>query len=208
MIWNGTEYRPGEIISEEMYEEYIDRASGRGANLKETNLWKDKYEMGFVCPNGMGGWDAFVYDGSKHRFLGTFSKEELFAPYRESWGDYRDRLMAEADRMSATEAIDVLRTIYVDPRSKREWTETGLKMANDPECLRWFSDYWAYVRWNEHGNECSLSEIGFGGFVDTILNYGDFIDYLREGDDTEGNELADRLEELSRKYSKSRGKGR
>jgi len=132
----------------------------------------------------------------------------VFEAEEESWEEYRDRLMAEADGMSATEAVDTLRALYVDPRSKNEWTEAGLDMANDPECLRWFSDYWSYVRWNEHGNECSLSEVGFGGFVDTILRPEDFKGYLQEGDNREGRELADRLEELNRKYTKKGGRRR
>lgn len=35
--------KPG-IISEWDYEEYIDRAYGRGADLRETKLWKPTYD--------------------------------------------------------------------------------------------------------------------------------------------------------------------
>ena len=208
MIWKGKSYSKGQMIPEEMYEDYIDIAYGVGCDLKETRLWKSSYQRGFACPDGNGKWYAFAYDGRNHRFLGTFPEEEVFEPEEESWEAYKERLMAEADRMPATEAIDTLRALYVDPRSKGEWTEAGLKMANDPECLRWFSDYWSYVRWNEHGNECSLSEVGFGGFVDTILRPEDFKGYLLEGDNREGRELADRLEELNRKYTKKGGRRR
>ena len=114
-------------------------------------------------------------------------------------------MLSEADRKPSNEAIDILRALYVNPRSKSEWTDEGLSIANDPECLRWFSDYWSYVRWNEHGNECSLSEVGFGGFVDTILHPEDFRGYMLEGDDDRGRELADRLEGLNRKYSNKGG---
>ena len=51
MIWNGKRYGKGQIIPEAMYEEFIDRSYGTGHNLKETRLWKDTYERGFVCPD-------------------------------------------------------------------------------------------------------------------------------------------------------------
>jgi len=208
MIWNGKRYGKGQIIPEAMYEEFIDRAYGTGHNLKETRLWKDTYERGFVCPDENGGWDAFAYDGRNHRFLGTFSDDEAFSHEEEDWEDYRDRMLSEADRKPSNEAIEILRALYADPRSKAEWSEDGMRMANDPDCLRWFSDYWSYVRWNEHGNECSLSEVGFNGFVETILHPEDFRGYLLEGGDDNGRDLADRLEGLNRKYSKKGGTGR
>lgn len=169
--------RPG-MISEWDYEEYIDRAYGRGADLRETKLWKPGYERGFVCPDDNGMWLAFAYDGRRHRFLGTYGFDDVFGPEEEDACDRRERMLAEADGAPGSDGIDILREIYLDPDFRRETTPTGLRIAADPECIRWIKDFWAYVQWNERGNEASLSEIGFGGFVRDILGPTDATEYL------------------------------
>ena len=208
MIWKGKTYKAGQEISEWMYEDFIDIAYGRGENLKETKLWKDPYRYGFVCPDEEGGWIGFAYDGSRYLFLGTFSEEDVFYPEVEDFYDYSERMLKEADRLPSVEALEVLRTLYLDPRSKDDWTDEGLRMASDPECMRWFSDYWDYVRWCEHGNECSLSEVQFKGFVETVMDPGYVLEYLLpEGDETDTSmELAERLRKLNKRYAKRRKK--
>ncbi len=198
--------RPG-IISEWDYEDYIDRAYGRGADLRETKIWKDSYERGFVCPDGNGDWLAFAYDGKRHRFLGTYGFDDVFGEdtngEEEDWYDYRERMYAMADRTTSADAIGILRNLYTDPRNTGK-TAAGMRIANDSECLQLMADYWSYVRWNEHGNECSLSEIGFEGFVTDILDPGYALNYLMpEGPENAGDrekELAGRLKALHWKY--------
>lgn len=208
MNWKGKEYRKGQIISEEMYEDFIDIACGRGEGLTGTRLWNDRYKKGFVCPDEEGNWIGFAYDGSRYYFLGTFSEDEVFYPDEEDFYDFRERRMSEADSLPSVEALEVLRSLYLDPRSRKDWTDEGLRMAEDPECLRWFSEYWDYVRWCEHGNECSLSEIGFQGFADTILEPEYVLDYLLydgEGD-RESRGLAERLRLLNERYGRRNGR--
>lgn len=200
MIHRGKTVRPG-FIPEDLYEDFIDIAYGRGEDLRETLLWKDSYERGFVCPDGNKLWLAFAYDGKRHLFLGTYAFEAVFPPEEEDWYDYRERRMSEADRLPSSEAVDILRSLYLDERNGRPDSRL-VRMANDPACLKWFSDYWAYVRWCEHGNECSLSEVGFEGFADCILDPGPYLEYLLpEGDETdEGKILAEELKLLHRRY--------
>ena len=207
MIWKGREYRKGQIISEQMYEDFIDIAYGRGEGLKGTRLWRDRYERGFVCPDEEGGWIGFAYDGSRYYFLGTFRADEVFYPEEEDFYDFRERRLSEADRLPSVEALDVLRSLYLDPRSKEDWTEEGLAMASDPECMAWFSDYWDYVRWCEHGNECSLSEVEFKGFVDSVMDPQYVLEYLLTDSDDRSEGLAERLRALNSRYGKGRMKG-
>jgi hypothetical protein len=196
--------KPG-IISEWDYEEYIDRAYGRGADLRETKLWKPAYERGFVCPDDNGGWLAFAYDGRRYRFLGTYGFDDVFEAEKEDPYEKRERLLLEADTSSVPKGIDILRRLYTDPDFRQEATSVGLKIAQDDECIVWICDYWDYVKWNEHGNECALSEAGFGSFVEDILDPHYALEYLmpegREKAGTEEKLLADRLMVLHRRYS-------
>ena len=197
MIHGGKEYRPGPI-PEELYEDFIDIAYGRGADLRETRLWKDSYARGFVCPDGYGQWLAFAYDGKHHLFLGTYVFEAVFEPEEEDWYVYRDRRMSEADRAPTDEAIRILRDLYLDERNGKERTPKGVRIAGDPECLRWMADYWSFTRWNEHGNEPCFEEIdGFQGLVDCITQPQSLLDYLVDSGE---KELAERLYGLSRRY--------
>ena len=198
MIHKGMEYRPGEI-DEMLYEDFIDIAYGIGDDLRNTKLWRPEYRYGFVCPDEEGGWCAFAYDGSRHLFLGTFATEQVFGPEEEDWYDYRERMYSEADRAPSSEAIEILRKLYLDPRNKVEWSDVGQRIANDGECIRFLTDYWDYVRWCEHGNECSLSEIEFSGFIDSILEPEYVLDYLQDDD------LKKRLRKLHRKYAGAKG---
>ena len=203
MYWNGKEYRPG-IVSEMLYEDYIDKAYGRGHNLRDTKLWRKGYVAGFVCPDGNGRFDAFVRLQSGYRYLGNYSYDDLFEPEVEDAYDWRNRMLALADSQSVEQGIQTLREIYLHPDFRYETSKAGLRMADDPLCMDWFVDYWKYVKWNERGNECSLSEVGFQGFIDTILDPRYVTEYLLpEGCETdEGEMLARRLEQLNRKYSK------
>ena len=204
MNWKGTRYRKGQEIPEDVYEDFIDIAYGRGENLKDTKLWKDSYRFGFVCPDGNGKWLGFANDGERYLFLGTYSDEDVFQPEEEGWYELQERLMEDIDSKPSSEAVDILRRIYLDPRCRTDWTEEGLRMADDPECMKWFSDYWDYVRWCEHGNECSLSEVQFKGFVETVMDPEYVLEYLLpEGDETDtGRELAERLRKLNKRYAR------
>ena len=201
MIWKGKEYRPGPIISEWVYEDFIDIAYGRGSNLKDTTLWKDSYRYGFVCPDEEGGFMAFAYDGRNYRFLGTFDSS-IFPEEEEDWYDYQDRMFSEADRSPSDKAVDILRRLYLDANNRQEQTAVGLEIAKDPECLRYMADYWSYVRWCEHGNECSLSEVRFEGLVNDILDPTYVLEYLSNDEDSkEARRLEKVLRKLNKRYS-------
>ncbi len=88
--------------------------------------------------------------------------------------DRYEGLLRMADRVPPHEGIEILRRLYLE--GKHNTVEKAI--ANDPDCIRWFGDYRDYVLWNEHGNACSLSENGFEGFVQCILDPEDSLDYL------------------------------
>ncbi len=203
MKYEGKTLKRGEI-SEWAYEHFIDVAYGRGANLKDTKLWKPGYVRGFVCPDDNGGYFAFAYDGEKHLYLGDFKHSQVFEDEGEDKYDKEERMLREADRSNVIEAIDILRSLYLDPDFKELTTPEGMKIAGDPDCIKWMSDYWNYVKWNEHGNECSISEVRFEGFCEDLIDPSNAIEYLmpdgpKYADDT-AKELAERLTRLNKKH--------
>lgn len=200
--WKGVTYLPGVVIPEELYEDWIDRAYGTGRNLKDTTLWKRTYQYGFIAPDGDGGWFAFANDGRRCLYLGSF--DDRIIPDEEDWEDYRTEKLMEADVSKPREAIWILRNLYLDQNSKDEWTEKGLRIASDKECLDWFVDYWTFVRWNERGNQCSVLEIGFTGFIDTILDPGQVSEYLLDAGCDRAVDLDTRLSVLARRYAGGR----
>lgn len=195
--WRGTVYCPNVVIPEELYEEYIDRAYGIGRDLKDSNLWDDHFDGGFLAPDGNNGWFAFAFKGDTHLFLGSYTFDEAFMTDSD-WDDYLYDRLEEVDRAPPEEAVWILRGLYLDDKSER--SKAGVRMADDPECMDWFVDYWSFVTWNEHGNQCGISEIGFSGFVDTILNPGEVSDYLLACESDEAYTLNDRLSRLHRRY--------
>lgn len=201
--WKGVTYLPGVAIPEDLYEEYIDRAYGRGMSLRDTLIWNDRYERGFVTPDWEGGWYAFAYDGRKHYYLGQFGSEQLI-PDEDSWEDHEYEMLLKADTSVPKEAIGILKDLYLDGRSDSRPSRTDLAIAGDEECIRWFIDYWTFVRWNEHGNQCSVSEIGFDGFIGMILRPAPVSEYLKEADCDTARELDRRLAKLHRKYGDGR----
>ena len=201
MRYLGREIEEGPI-DEWIYEDFIDIAYGRGENLRNTKLWDERYDRGFVCPDENGRWLAFAYDGKRYLFLGDFSFDDTFGPDEEDWYEYEDRMFRKADSLPAPEAINVLRELYLDPRNG-ETTPEGIRIANDPACVEWIADYWTYIRWNEHGNECSLSEVGFGGFAEDIrypMRATEYLEYGYPDCDPRGTALSNRLMELHRKH--------
>ena len=126
----------------------------------------------------------------------------------EYWYDYKYDLERIADKAETGYSIWILRKLYLDNEMRAYQTPKGLRIANDDECLQWMIDYWNYVRWCEHGNECSLSEVEFSGFVDTILDPKWVSEYLMydgpETDDPTVLDLNDRLMRLHRKYGGKR----
>jgi len=77
-----------------------------------------------------------------------------------------------------------------------------MAMARDPDCLDWMADYWRYVVRNEGGNQPALSEIGFAGFVNAVLDAGNTSSYLMQSDFGPREErLLRGLEELNGRYA-------
>lgn len=104
---------------------------------------------------------------------------------------------SEADRMNRP--IRLLLDVYRKYQSKDSLAD---RVAEDEEALDWLDDYWTYVRWNEHGNESSIEEVGgFVGFAQTFLYADQFIDYLMYDDydkiDDRERDLIDRLRRIA-----------
>lgn len=206
MLHYGKEYRKGQFIPESMYEDYLDYAFGRGRTLKGTTLWKDEYDRGFLCPSENSGWEAFAFDGTNHIYLGNFGDDIILQDnYEDNWIDHFEEMCSKADRSNSDEAVRILRDLYLDGRNKDEWTEIGVRIANDAECIDWITEYWSFVRWNNHGNESSFSEIGgFKGLIDCITEPEYVFDELSESiesGDVDAAALKDRLEQICHRYS-------
>ena len=99
-------------------------------------------------------------------------------------------------------AIEILRDCYVKYQADNDKI---LSVANNDDAIRWLTDYWAYVRDMEHGNEPSIAEVeGFSGFAQ-IIAYPDItqqtMEYLLYDDydkiDNEAKDLIDRLTALT-----------
>lgn len=128
-------------------------------------------------------------------------------PYDES-DDYDvyeiiDQAYNEADRLSRP--IHILLDTY---QKYEEHDPNADAVANDREALEWLDDYWEYVKWNEHGNESSIDEVGgFRGFARTVTD-SDYVDstldYLIYDDydkiDPTARDLADRLKIIANRY--------
>ena len=108
------------------------------------------------------------------------------------------------------ERIRAMRDAFLIEQAQYGYDRTiGVRIAQDEDAMRFFVDYWAFVRWNEHGNEAVLGdEVTFYDFVDTIVfpKETGTIDYLMPDGydcaDERERELAQRLETLSKKYAR------
>ena len=200
LVWNGKRYSAGKEIPESVYEEFIDFAYGRGDDLRDTLLWDCSYERGFTCPDGSGGLYAFAVKNGKTYYLGRFGPGDAYGP--PSWDGLKEELLDRADRSDSATGLAYLREIYLHPGEGA--SHVGMKIADDPEAMKFFADYWNYVRWNEHGNEPALSEVGFGGFVEMILDPGHFLEYLSNDPSNRSRTLSDELVRLHAKYGKAR----
>lgn len=129
-------------------------------------------------------------------------------PYDES-DDYDvyeiiDQAYNEADRMSRP--IHLLLETY---QKYEEHDPDADRVADDRQALEWLDDYWEYVKWNEHGNESSIDEVGgFRGLARTVTD-SDYVDstldYLIYEDDPNlidptARDLADRLKIIASRY--------
>lgn len=199
--WNGVTYLPGVVIPEELYEEYIDRAYGRGMNLRDTMIWNDRYIRGFALPDDNCGWLAFAYDGKLYTYLGCFDKEQLDPDTPEEDKEYE--LILKANASPPEVSIPILRDLYLCSGEKISSVESAI--SHDDDCINWFIDYWNFVKWYERGNECMISEVGFEGFIETILDPEDVSSYLKDADCNNAIELDKRLSKLHKRYS---GKGK
>ena len=121
-------------------------------------------------------------------------------PYDEEWEDYEDDMLYTADVSLPEKAIGILRALYLDERNGEERKAYQMEIANDSECISFFIDYWEFVRLTEHGNTPSISEIGFGGFVNMILFPKEYLDYLSDIGGREAENLEKRLIALHGKY--------
>ena len=200
LVWNGKRYSAGKPIPESVYEDFIDFAYGRGDDLRDTLLWEDAYERGFTCPDGSGGIYAFAVKRGTTYYLGRFGADEVYGP--PSWDEMKEELLNRADRSDPATGIAILRNIYLHPGETS--SAVGRTMADDTEAMGFFADYWDYVTWNEHGNEPALSEVGFEGFVEMILDPEHFLEYLAADSSKRSRTLSDRLVRLHGKYTKAR----
>ena len=187
--YNGKHYVVGPI-PEQVYEDFIDYAYGRGDWLGNTKLWKKEYRTGFVCPDGNGGYHAFAEVNGKCLYLGTYNEDETFEPEVPEW---EDMMLEKAYHARPREQMRILREILL----MGEHTPLQEEMANDSEVAQFIEDYWAFVVWNEHGNQSTLDEVGFyPGMLEMILDIEPYHEYLSY----EPN-LWERLCKLHQKYA-------
>ena len=188
-IYNGKTYTVGPI-PESVYEDYIDIGYGQGTWLEDTKLWRPGYVTGFVCPDGRGGYHAFADTGKKYLYLGTYTEEETFEPEIPDW---EEEMLEKARHAKPREQMRILREILLTK------PHTGLQeeMAEDPELSGFIDDYWAYVCWNEHGNQCTLDELGYyPGMLEMVFDIEPYREYLEPYEP----ELWKRLTKLHEKY--------
>ncbi len=109
---------------------------------------------------------------------------------------------------SSVHSMDDLRDFVLETNP-----EAGLALR-DPEVWAWICDYYAYVAWNEHGNEPSLYEDAENGYIlyaisDLTAAYDDsFTEYLTDQGDFEGMndrqwDLLKRRQQIQRRYGVS-----
>lgn len=133
--------------------------------------------------------------------MAGFDPDE-YGGYEDEDDDYYavDNAYSEADRMDRP--IKLLLDVYKRYQPKDSLAD---RVANDEEALRWLDDYWQYVRWNEHGNQASIEEVGgFVGFAHTFDNAEYYLDYLLYDDydkiDDDTKNLYDRLMSIAQRY--------
>ena len=119
--------------------------------------------------------------------------------------DYNDLIYEQyrlADNQPASQCIDTLISCY----KRYEPIDTMVnKVINDDDAVRWMKDFWAYVQWSEHGNECMMEEVGgIRGFVDAFVRPVPAIEYLSYDDyehiDDTARDLISRLGTLYGKF--------
>ena len=129
--------------------------------------------------------------------------------------EWENRLIREANRSKNTVgAMAALQFAFLLPGKRMP--AYVYEAARDADCFNWICDYWNYVKWNEHGNECNFFDAGgYGGFLDQILDpdaMNDAIEYLLPDGRIPGYErameLADRLLALHEKYASLKSKYR
>lgn len=111
--------------------------------------------------------------------------------------------------MDDVEKIRAMRDEFLIEQAQYGYDRTmGMRIAQDEEAMRFFVDYWDYVRWNEHGNEATLGDdVTFYDFVDMIAfpKETGTIDYLMPDGYAHADEraigLAQRLGNLFKKYA-------
>ena len=133
----------------------------------------------------------------------------------EDLDEWEDRLIYEANRSGNTVyAMDLLQFAYLLPGKRIP--ALYKKAARDSDCFAWICDYWDYVKWNEHGNECNFFDAGgYGGFLNQILDQdamNDTIEYLLPEGRIPGYEraveLADGLIALHERYAPAKSRNR
>lgn len=160
-----------------------------GFDLKETKLWDRSYKQGFVSPDISGKWRAFALIDGQYEELGLFPAEDVFT--EDDWDDFRDMMYSCADICSSSyETIMILCCLYMDPRNDTR-SPLGVRLVRDADFVEWAIDYWSFIKWNEHGNQPSVSDFdGWDGFVGAV-QYPD--DYVESLEDSGRKDLAERL---------------
>ena len=119
--------------------------------------------------------------------------------------DYNDLIYEQyrlADHQPASQCIDTLISCY----KRYEPIDTMVnRVINDDDAVRWMKDFWAYVQWSEHGNECMMEEVGgIRGFVDAFVRPVATIEYLSYDDyehiDDTARDLISRLGTIYAKF--------
>lgn len=134
----------------------------------------------------------------------------------DNWNSLKRSLLSDADDDNSDEGISILRDIYLHPEEVGKTTREGIRIANDREAMDWIRDFWSYHTWILEDDPPHLSEIGFDGFVDSIVRPDVVLEILvPEGSrisecDPDALDLYNRLIRLNRRYTifQKKSKGR
>lgn len=84
------------------------------------------------------------------------------------------------DKFNDKRGISLLKFMFIVEASTQD-IQKFQPMLDDENVYNWIVDYWGYVHWNEHGDECALSEVGYGRFLWGILEPENYIKCLSDG---------------------------
>lgn len=116
-----------------------------------------------------------------------------------------EEVLCLADKMKTADAMKLSRLVFIASCRDAEKTKY-CHLLDDEDVLQFATDYWEFVRYNEHGNECSFAEFSYGEFLDEICGMcpAQVFEYLQECAENGGGvkvySLIREFESLNKRY--------